>query len=320
MISSSVQYTMFRLAATWYSWVGLLWYARVYTGGNWPFIIERAHRKYGKLAFDKSLGAVRNGESHTWVPILLGTIYSASVVLLKKHLRILEKALPWLAPKKALEEMAQHQAATLERVQRRIQRDETMERTDLLTHPTRSGKLNPAELANNAQLLPTAGAETSATTLTAITYLLATHPGCRARLDDEVRSAFDSTEQITATAAGPQQLPYLNAVLEEALRIFPPSPLGPPRVSPGETVDVHNIPRGIYVACDTYSLQPNPSNAPSPRSFHPERWLQAEKPYTAPFSIGPRACLGINLAYMELRIALAKIVYALDWEIVGGGV
>ncbi|KAK8122832.1 Cytochrome P450 monooxygenase BOA3 [Apiospora sp. TS-2023a] len=440
MISSSVQYTMFRLAATWYIWVGLLWYARVYTGGNWPFIIERAHRKYdadlyphpsgdviriapnelsfctpqafkdiyggatktkrlfvksdlfyevkdanlayerdpdqhavlnklfapsfrpqalhdqeylihnhvdffvkqldrwsreksfvdtskafewltfdimGELAFGESFGAVRNGESHTWVSILLGAIYSASVVLLKKRLPILEKALPWLAPKKVLEEMAQHQAATLERVQKRIQRDETMERTDLLTHPIRSGKLNPAELANNAQLLLTAGAETSATTLTAITYLLATHPRCRARLADEVRSAFATSDQITTAAAGPQQLPYLNAVLEEALRIFPPSPLGPPRVSPGETVDGHFVPKGIYVACDTYSLHLNPRNAPSPRSFHPERWLQAEKPYTAAFSIGPRACLGINLAYIELRIALAKIVYALDWEIVG---
>ncbi|KAK7914065.1 Cytochrome P450 monooxygenase BOA3 [Apiospora marii] len=436
---------MFSIAALWYVWVALLlvywtgtciynlyfhplakypgprfaavsqlWYARVYTGGNWPFIIEQAHRKYGdviriapnelsfctpqafkdiyggatktkklfvkselfydvkdtnlayerdpdrhaalsklfapsfrpqalhdqeylihhhvdtfvqqlarwsrersyvdtskafewltfdimgELAFGESFGAVRNGESHTWVSILLGAVYSTSVVQLKKRLPILEKALPWLAPKKVLEEWAQHQAATLERVQKRIQMDETMERTDLLTHPIRSGKLDPAELANNAQVLLTAGAETSATTLTAITYLLATHPGCRARLADE--------------------LPYLNAVLEEALRIFPPSPLGPPRVSPGETVDGHFIPKGIYVGCDTYSLHLNPRNAPAPHSFHPERWLQGaaeNKPYTAAFSIGPRACLGINLAYIELRVALAKIVFALDWEVVG---
>ncbi|KAK7994356.1 hypothetical protein PG991_015944 [Apiospora marii] len=446
MVSASVQYTMFSIAALWYVWVALLWYARVYTGGNWPFIIEQAHRKYGRqsitrpppfptrdviriapnelsfctpqafkdiyggatktkklfvkselfydvkdtnlayerdpdrhaalsklfapsfrpqalhdqeylihhhvdtfvqqlarwsrersyvdtskafewltfdimgeLAFGESFGAVRNGESHTWVSILLGAVYSTSVVQLKKRLPILEKALPWLAPKKVLEEWAQHQAATLERVQKRIQMDETMERTDLLTHPIRSGKLDPAELANNAQVLLTAGAETSATTLTAITYLLATHPGCRARLADEVRSAFATADQITAAAAGPQQLPYLNAVLEEALRIFPPSPLGPPRVSPGETVDGHFIPKGIYVGCDTYSLHLHPRNAPAPRSFHPERWLQRaeNKPYTAAFSIGPRACLGINLAYIELRVALAKIVFALDWEVVG---
>ncbi|KAK8851079.1 cytochrome P450 [Apiospora arundinis] len=418
--------------------VSQLWYARVYTGGKWPFIIERAHRKYGdviriapnelsfrtprafkdiygaatktkklflkselfydagkdtniayerdpdthavlyklfapsfrpkalrdqeylvhshvdlfveqlcrwsrensyvdiskafewltfdimgELAFGESFGAVRNGQSHTWVSILLGAVYSTSVVQLKKRLPVLEKALPWLAPKKVLEEWAQHQAATVERVQKRIQMDESMgDRQDLLTHPIRSGKLTASELANNAQVLLTAGAETSATTLTAITYLLATHPGCRARLADEVRSTFTSADQITAAAAGPQQLPYLNAVIEEALRIFPPSPLGPPRVSPGETVDGHYIPKGIYVACDTYSLHLNPRNAPSPRSFHPERWLASAgdhdtKPYTAAFSIGPRACLGISLAYIELRVALAKIVFELDWEIVG---
>ncbi|KAK8016874.1 Cytochrome P450 monooxygenase BOA3 [Apiospora rasikravindrae] len=415
--------------------VSQLWYASVYTGGNWPFIIEQAHRKYGdviriapnelsfctpqafkdiygaatktrklftkselfydagkdtniayerdpdrhavlyklfapsfqpralrdqeylihnhvdlfvqqlvrwsrershvdvskafewltfdimgELAFGESFGAVKNGESHTWVSILLGAVYSTSVVQLKKRLPVLEKALPWLAPKKVLEEWAQHQAATLERVNKRIQMDETMERTDLLTHPIRSGKLNAAELANNAQVLLTAGAETSATTLTAITYLLATHAGCRTRLAEEVRSAFESADQITAAAAGPAQLPYLNAVIEEGLRIFPPSPLGPPRVSPGETVDGHYVPKGIYVGCDTYSLHLNPRNAPSPRSFHPERWLSAssdEKPYTAAFSIGPRACLGISLAYIELRVALAKIVFQLDWEVVG---
>ena len=279
----------------------------------------------GELAFGESFGAVKNGQSHTWVSILLGAVYSTSVVQLKKRLPMLEKALPWLATKQVLEEWAQHQAATMERVQKRIQMDEGMgERQDLLTHPIRSGKLSAAELANNAQVLLTAGAETSATTLTAITYLLATHPGSRARLADEVRAAFTSADQITAAAAGPQQLPYLNAVIEEALRIFPPSPLGPPRVSPGETVDGHYVPQGVYVACDTYSLHLNPRNAPSPRSFHPERWLvtstddsNSTKPYTAAFSIGPRACLGISLAYIELRVALAKIVFALDWELVG---
>lgn len=54
--------------------------------------------------------------------------------------------------------------------------------------------------------------------------------------------------------------------------------------------------------------------------FRPERWLeggsQDVKEASQPFSLGPRACLGINLAYLEMRIILAKMVFTYDWELV----
>ncbi|KAK8064605.1 cytochrome P450 [Apiospora phragmitis] len=274
----------------------------------------------GELAFGESFGAVKNGESHTWVSILLVAIYLTSVVQLKKRLHIMEKALPWLAPKKVLAEWAQHQSATLERVQKRMRMDERMGRTDLLTHPIRSGKLRAAEFANNAQVLLTAGAETSATTLTALTYLLATHAGCRARLADEVRAAFGSADQITAAAAGAPAAALPQRRPRRGLAHLPALAAGPAARVAGRDCGRALRARGIYVGCDTYSLHLHPRNAPSPRSFHPERWLveaNEAKPYTAAFSIGPRACLGISLAYIELRVALAKIVFALDWELVG---
>lgn len=64
-----------------------------------------------------------------------------------------------------------------------------------------------------------------------------------------------------------------------------------------------------------------------PNKFHPERWLPSTHPlYSAvfandvkdaskPFSIGPRMCIGINLAYLEMRITLAKMVWHFDWEL-----
>lgn len=100
------------------------------------------------------------------------------------------------------------------------------------------------------------------------------------------------------------------------MRTFPPVAPGLPRMSPGEFVDGVYVPKGTYVSTDIMSLHRDPRNAPSPHTFDPERWLksESERPYTAPFSIGPRMCIGINLAYLEMRVALAKIVYACDWE------
>lgn len=94
---------------------------------------------------------------------------------------------------------------------------------------------------------------------------------------------------------------------------------GLPRISPGEFVDGTYVPKGVYVATDPLGLNLDPENAPEPRAFKPERWLPnsgLKKPFTAPFSVGPRSCIGVNLAWLEMRLAVAKIVYACDWEFV----
>lgn len=101
------------------------------------------------------------------------------------------------------------------------------------------------------------------------------------------------------------------------MRTFPPVAVGLPRVSPGEFVDGVYVPEGIYVSTDIMSLHRNPRNAPSPHEFDPERWLgkdESERPYTVSFSIGPRMCIGVNLAYLEMRIAIAKVAFAYDWD------
>jgi cytochrome P450 len=110
----------------------------------------------------------------------------------------------------------------------------------------------------------TAGAETSATALAATVWYLSrpAYAHCLARLQDEVRNGFARYEDITGDAVA--QLPYLNAVLEETMRLMPPSPIGPPRVSPGDTVDGVYVPKGVYVSADIckYQLSPFPYRGP----------------------------------------------------------
>jgi cytochrome P450 len=80
-------------------------------------------------------------------------------------------------------------------------------------------------------VLVIAGSDTTATALTTIIYFLSTNPGKLAELQKEIRSTFTSQEQIEISVL--QTLPYLTAVIEEGLRIFPPTAFGLPRLSPG---------------------------------------------------------------------------------------
>lgn len=166
----------------------------------------------------------------------------------------------------------------------------------------------------------TAGAETSATALAATVWYLSrpAYAHCLARLQDEVRNGFVRYEDITGDAVA--QLPYLNAVLEETMRLMPPSPVGPPRVSPGDTVDGVYVPKGVYVSADIWSFTRDPRNVGGPAEpgvFEPSRWIEPgrTRPYSAPFIIGPRMCIGVNIAWLEMRVTLAKLAYAFDLEL-----
>lgn len=124
-----------------------------------------------------------------------------------------------------------------------------------------------------------------------------------------------------------QNLPYLFGVIEEGLRMFPPVPAGSPRVSPGAIVDGYYIPKGTIVSVSTWSVSRSEDYFHKASEFHPERWLPEDhalydiaykndvKDASKPFLLGPRGCLGINLAYMEMRVILSRIVWEFDLEL-----
>jgi cytochrome P450 len=101
------------------------------------------------------------------------------------------------------------------------------------------------DLKAQASLLTIAGSETTATALAGITYYLCRTPQVYDNLAREIREAFSSYQQINGRSIEP--LPYLRAVIEEGLRIYPPVPIGLPRLSPGATVDGHYVPRRTVV-------------------------------------------------------------------------
>jgi cytochrome P450 len=199
--------------------------------------------------------------------------------------------------------------------------DSKVSRKDFLSklvEKVKLGEVGEEEMTAHASTLVIAGGETVSTFLGAVTYYLARNPTCYRKLQTEIRNRYVSYEEIDATTA--QQLPYLQAVISEGLRIYPPGSQGFPRVSPGAFIGDVWVPRGAEVYTSAWTLTHDERNFHDPFSFKPERWLDPAntdiKEASQPFSLGPRGCLGRNFAYMEMNLVLAKMLWKYDLQCV----
>ena len=96
-------------------------------------------------------------------------------------------------------------------------------------------------------MLVLAGSETTAATLTGVTYLLLSNPRCRDKLRAEILGAFKSEDEIRFQTT--KSLPYLQACIEEGLRRYPAVAIGFPRVVPrgGWSVASNYVPKGVSI-------------------------------------------------------------------------
>ncbi|KAI1736256.1 cytochrome P450 monooxygenase-like protein [Xylaria scruposa] len=271
----------------------------------------------GELAFGESFGAVQNAKTHFWTSVVLTANFFQILPGLMLRLPILKLAGPFFMSKADASKYEMHRRLTMEKIRKRIQLGDRAN-ADFFSHVLK-GEFTDKELASHASVFMVAGAETTATSLTAITTFLAQNKRCFGILKDEIRSAFKDSLNIDGESTA--RLPYLKAVIEEGLRLFPPLALGFPRDSPGETIDGHYIPEGVIVSADIRLVSIDPRNFPDPHLFKPERWIDKERPIdrrltNLAFLLGPRGCLGLNMAQLEMRIVLAKLVLAFDWDLV----
>ncbi|KAI5800072.1 cytochrome P450, partial [Geopyxis carbonaria] len=174
------------------------------------------------------------------------------------------------------------------------------------------------EMVANSSAFVVAGSETTAQVLTATSYYLAKNPRVYKKLAEEIRTAFNCLEDVTSEAT--IKMPYLVAVLNEGLRMFPPKPIGGSRTSPGAFVDGNWVPKGTEAFVPHFTLSHDSDNFHDPYEFKPERWLDEDckdnRKASIPFSLGARNCIGKFLALTEMRIAMAHLMLAYDFELV----
>lgn len=181
------------------------------------------------------------------------------------------------------------------------------------------------ELRETAALLILAGSETSGTSLAGQVYYASTYPVAFERLKAEIRTTFEHEEDISIQSVS--SLPYTLAFINEALRLFPPVPisLAQNRITPPEGTFIlgEHVAGGTIVAMQQYAAYHSPRNFKDPDLFIPERWLPEgqdryggdKKKVLQPFGFGPRICIGKSLAYAEMKMILARLVWNFDIEL-----
>lgn len=193
------------------------------------------------------------------------------------------------------------------------------------------------ELYGECESLIIAGSDTTAIVISALFSYLARRPRVQTKLAREIRSTFSSSSEIQAGAAL-HSCKFLRAVIQEALRMTPPVSAEPCRevLEGGTTIDGEFFPAGLNVSTGLYCLSYNKDIFPEPFEFQPERWMAdedsdvsddsvalAESGFCA-FSHGSRGCPGKNLAWLEMSIVMAKVIYNFEMRqdtsnLVGGG-
>ncbi|XP_067911913.1 cytochrome P450 3A21-like [Heterodontus francisci] len=171
--------------------------------------------------------------------------------------------------------------------------------------------LTDTEILAQAMTFILAGYETISNTLSFVAYNLATHPDVQKKLQQEIDEAFPNN--APPTYDGVMQLEYMEMVISETLRLYPPAP----RIDRVCKKDVQlngiSVPKGTVVMVPAYVLHHDPAYWPEPEEFRPERFSKANResrdPYIfLPFGMGPRNCIGMRFAQPTMKMALASVL------------
>lgn len=273
----------------------------------------------GDLAFGEPFGCLETSSYHPWVK----TIFSGIRFLTITHAMAYYPILKYLVPTRLFQGFSRnyqtHNQMTKEKAMHR--KESKLDRADFVSNLCKpESNISDKELIDNSSILIIAGSETTATVLSAATWFLTQNPECRAKLTQEIRSTFGSRSQISFDSVN--RLPYLLAFMNESLRLFPPAPTGLTRKVPegGDEIDGRFVAGGNIVAIFPWAINLSPQHWTRPTEFIPERWMDDSRFKTDDlsvmqvFSYGPRNCIGKNLAYVEMRLIMARMVFEFDIE------
>ncbi|KAG8158002.1 hypothetical protein KVR01_012274 [Diaporthe batatas] len=212
------------------------------------------------------------------------------------------------------------------------------ERNILITDPAEMPDSLRVDVVDSVKAIIFAGYDATGATLCWIFYLLHRYPRVQAKLKQELDAVFPDSPEGTAAAIKADHfiignLPYTSAVIKETLRLFPPAS---GLRAGGQQTETLTDPRTgerfpMWPHCAVWPcahmIHRNTRFYPEPLQFIPERWLRAETPFpesellTSPagklafraFGRGPRACIGLELAMMQMRVVIALTARQFDF-------
>lgn len=215
----------------------------------------------GDLVFAEPFGCLENADYHPWVGMIFAGVRAGSRMQMLLTFPYLTFFLQLITPRKDEEKRLESKTMSKAKAERRVTLGPAPNgRKDIMTYILRHNDergMSHAEILGNSEALIVAGSETTATALSGLTYYITTNTQALKRLQDEIRIAFKSEDEITMESTA--RLTYLHACIEEALRVYPPVVETPPRISQGEYVSGYYIPKGVCEnPCVSHLLVPGP--------------------------------------------------------------
>ena len=202
----------------------------------------------GDLSLGESFHCLEESRYHGWVSILFAQ-FKAAAIFVSLRFFGLDRPVKMLLPSSLLKKRAEHANIANEKIHRRLDgADRDGQRNDFMTYVLRYNDekgMSIPEIEATFRTLVVAGSETTATALSGILLHLLRNPEAYDKLAKEIRTSFTHESEIVAEHVS--DLSYLNAVIEEGLRLCPPVALGMPRVVPagGAEVSGRRLPAGV---------------------------------------------------------------------------
>jgi cytochrome P450 len=186
--------------------------------------------------------------------------------------------------------------------------DPPMDLLSILLRAQNRGEQSDEQLRDEMVTMLLAGHDTTALTLTYAFYLLSEHPETERRVHEELDAALDGPP----TFADTRDLEYLDRVLQETMRLYPPVYV----MFREPVVDVklggYRVPEGSAIMLPQWAVHRSPRWWEDPETFDPDRWTRerrADRPRFAhfPFGGGPRHCIGKQFSLLEAKLIVAVV-------------
>ncbi|WP_369382472.1 cytochrome P450 [Streptomyces sp. cg36] len=251
----------------------------------------------------------------------VGRVAAAFEEVLTEHLGRLYQV-PQADPRSAerAEGALAYLRATVDRVVAAHRPAGRTDRSDLIGALVEAGE-SPARIRDTVMVTLLAAHHTTGVAVSWTLHLLGRHPEAADRVAAELDRVLG--DRAVPDYGDLRRLTYLDMVLKESMRLFPPGPYGARTTSEDLVVGPYEIPAGATVFYPFWAVHLNPEHWPEPERFDPERFTpervarRARYAYV-PFGIGSRGCEGAALATVEARAVLAVLLKRLRFDAAPG--
>jgi len=185
---------------------------------------------------------------------------------------------------------------------------------DILLQSTINEKpLTDADIREEVDTFMFEGDDTTSSGVSHALYAIARHPKVQERIYEELQQVLGEDPHAPVTQSQLQDLKYLDCVIKETLRMYPPVPAIGRHTHKELKIGNKTIPPNTSIYLVLYFAHRDPDYFPDPLSFKPERFLNGEEESHenfayVPFSAGPKNCIGQKFAVLEMKSLISKVL------------